>query len=87
MRIAPGLLALGLVLGPSSYALADGDFVCDGHIIEEGMSLSQVKDYCGPPTDQSGDRWTYDRGPDELIKIIHVAPDGTVSSIEEQPHG
>ena len=86
MRITTGLLALGLAVGPSSYAFADGDFICDGHIIEEGMSTSQVKEFCGPPTDETGDRWTYDRGPDELIIVLHIGGDDTVSDIEEQPH-
>ena len=87
MRIATIFLGLGLMLGPASYAVADGDFVCDGHIIESGMSLSQVQEYCGPPTSQTADRWIYDRGPDLLIEVIHVEADNTVGDIEEQPHG
>lgn len=79
-------VALILALGPAQFAFADGDFTCGGHIIEQGMELEQVKEYCGPPTDDTGDTWVYDRGPDELIVIIHVEADGTVGDIENQPH-
>ena len=84
MRIATCFLALGFVLGSSS-ALASDSFTCGEKIVETGMSLSKVRELCGDPTAQSGDRWIYDRGPDELVIVLHIAPDDTVSYIEAQP--
>jgi hypothetical protein len=83
MRMTTCLLA-GLALGAASMARASEDFTCNGHIIEEGMDLDVVQSYCGPPRDQSGDRWIYDRGPDELLIILHVQPDNTVGDIESR---
>jgi hypothetical protein len=62
-------------------------FRCGGQIIDVGMSLNKVQEYCGPPTENTGDRWIYNRGPDQFTIIIHVQPDNTVGMIEEQPAG
>jgi hypothetical protein len=77
-------LLAGLALGTASVARASDDFRCNGHIIEEGMDLDEVQGYCGPPTNQSGDRWIYDRGPEELLIVLHVEPDGTVGDVESR---
>jgi hypothetical protein len=82
--IFAALLSLGLALGLPSIAVADADFYCGSTIIEEGMMLTRVQQLCGPPTEQTGDRWIYDRGPEEFTVIIHVSPDGTVGLIEQE---
>lgn len=84
MQVATCFLALFLVLGPFSSAFASGSFRCGSHIVETGMSLDKVREYCGEPTTQSGDRWIYDRGAEELVIVIHVQPDNTVGAIEEK---
>ena len=61
-------------------------FRCGSHIIDNGMALERVQEYCGEPTRQTDDRWIYDRGPDKFTVIIHVQPDNTVGLIEERPH-
>lgn len=60
-------------------------FRCGGQLVEMGMSLKKVQEYCGTPTEQTGDRWIYRRGPDQFTIVIHVQPDNTVGLIEEEP--
>jgi hypothetical protein len=84
MKLATCSLVLCLVLGPFAAGFASGSFRCGGHIVEMGMSLDKVREYCGAPTRETGDRWIYDRGSEELIVIIHVEPDNTVGAIEEK---
>ena len=48
------------------------------------MPLAKVQELCGAPTQQLGDRWSYDRGPDKFAIIIHIEPDNTVGMIEEK---
>ena len=89
-------LCLGLTLGALLPALASADddnlmpatgtdsFRCGNGIVEDGMPLAKVQEMCGAPTQQMGDRWIYDRGPDKFTIIIHVEADNTVGMIEEQ---
>ena len=103
MRTSPGFLrlslglsvTLGAMLASNAYA-DDGSlmpatgtdsFRCGSHLVENGMALAQVQEYCGAPTQQTGDRWIYQRGEDKFTIIIHVQPDNTVGMIEEQPPG
>lgn len=62
-------------------------FRCSGQIIDVGMSMNKVLENCGPPTQDLGDRWIYNRGPDQFTIIIHVQPDNTVGQIEQAPAG
>ncbi len=96
MRTIPESLLLSLALGALLPALAAADdsnmmpatgtdsFRCGSHLVENGMTLAKVQEYCGVPTQQTSDRWFYDRGPDKFRIIIHVQPDNTVGMIEEQ---
>ena len=96
MRTIPGYLLLTLALGALLPSLAAADdsnmmpatgtdsFRCGSHLVENGMSLAKVQEYCGTPTRQTPDRWFYDRGPDKFRIIIHVQPDNTVGMIEEE---
>ncbi len=97
MRTIHCSLALNLALSALLPALAladDGNmmpttgtdsFRCGSHLVEMGMKLEKVQEYCGEPTRQTGDRWIYERGPDKFTIIIHLQPDNTVGMIEEQP--
>lgn len=73
-------------LMPVPASGSDG-FRCGGQIIEQGMSLNKVREYCGPPTQDAGDRWIYNRGPEQFTIIIHVQPDNTVGQIDQAPAG
>jgi len=96
MRTVSRSLALCLTLGAFVPALASADdgnlmpttgtdsFRCGNGLVENGMPLAKVQEMCGAPTQQMGDRWIYDRGPDKFRIIIHVQPDNTVGMIEEQ---
>lgn len=79
-------LSLVVALGPVSPALASDNFRCGAEIIESGMSVDKVKALCGPPTEDTGDRLIYDRGPEELIMVVHIEPDNTVGDIEARSH-
>lgn len=88
-------LCLALTAIPPSLVLAGEDnmmpttgtdsFRCGTYLVETGMSLNKVQEYCGPPTRQTGDKWIYERGPDQFTIVIHVQPDNTVGSIDEKP--
>jgi Protein of unknown function (DUF2845) len=96
MRTIQYALALHLALGALLPAVASADdgsmmpttgtdsFRCGSHLVETGMTLEKVQEYCGAPTEQTGDRWIYARGPDKFTVIIHIQPDNTVGMIEEQ---
>ena len=87
-------LTLGTLVGAPTLASADDDsmmpatgtdsFRCGDDLVENGMSLKKVQEICGAPTQQFGDRWIYDRGPDKFAIIIHIEPDNTVGMIEEK---
>lgn len=62
-------------------------FRCSGQIIEVGASMNKVLENCGPPTQDLGDRWIYNRGSDQFTIIVHVQPDNTVGQIEQAPAG
>jgi len=62
-------------------------FRCSGQIIDVGMSMNKVMENCGPPTQDLGDRWIYNRGSDQFTIIIHVQPDNTVGQIQQAPAG
>ncbi len=77
--------ALSLSLGLPWPASASEEFRCGSHLVEAGMSLEKVREYCGEPTEQSADRWIYDRGSTHLLVVLHIEPDNTVGLIEAKP--
>ena len=96
MRNTTHRLLLCLTLGALLPAAASADddslmpptgtdsFRCANGIVEDGMPMTKVQELCGAPTQQLGDRWIYDRGPDKFTIIIHVEQDNTVGMIEEK---
>lgn len=79
-------MVLGLLTGLATPANASEEFRCGSRIIEDGMNMDKVRELCGDPTEETGDRWVYDRGPDRFIVVLHVQPDNTVGLIETKPH-
>ena len=96
MRRTTRFLAPWLTLATLLPALASADddslmpptgtdsFRCANGIVEDGMPMTKVQELCGAPTQQTGDRWIYNRGPEKFTIIIHVEPDNTVGMIEEK---
>lgn len=96
MRNTARSLLVCLTLGGLLPAVASADddgmmpptgldsFRCGNGIVEDGMSMDKVQELCGAPTQQLGDRWIYDRGPDKFTIIIHIEQDNTVGMIEEK---
>lgn len=78
-------VVLMLLWSASSWA----DFYCGTHLIEQGMTTKQVVELCGQPTKRlesyNGIQWFYDLGPGQMVKVLHVTPDGKVTWIEEKP--
>ena len=72
---------LGMIVPSTSFAES---FRCGSHVIETGMEQSKVREYCGPPTEEAGWTWHYDRGPGRMTMLVHFEADGTVNRIEEQ---
>ncbi|MEE9142797.1 MAG: DUF2845 domain-containing protein [Gammaproteobacteria bacterium] len=73
-----------LLLFLAGTASASG-FRCGTKIVEEGMSTYELIEACGEPTRIEGNRWLYDLGPEEFLKIVFVEG-GQVSYIKEEPN-
>lgn len=73
-------LALGLLASTGAWA---DNFYCGTHIIAEGLTKDEVIQRCGQPTEQQGDTWVYDRGPDELDIQLHFDGEAQVERITE----
>lgn len=94
----PAVLAAALAMTVASLPVRADDlmpvpasgtagFRCSGQIIEVGTSMNKVMENCGPPTQDLGDRWIYNRGSDQFTIIIHVQPDNTVGQIDQAQAG
>jgi len=73
----------GALLLAITTANADDSFRCGSHIIDVGDPREDVLEYCGKPTMEEGWTWTYDRGSEEMRRVIHFDADGTVARIHE----
>jgi hypothetical protein len=89
VRLRARLVGLGALLVALSFvppaALAQGMF-CGTDIVNVGDSELDVLNKCGPPTFKDGDRWIYDRGPDQFIETV-VFGNGVVLFIQEEIPG
>jgi hypothetical protein len=72
------LLLGALCLG--SAASATDAIECGTDLVAVGDSESELLQKCGEPTSRNGNQWTYDQGPNSLLKIVTVG-NGKVISI------
>jgi hypothetical protein len=102
MRALALALALALVLAAGGAARAEDGMRCRGGLISLGATEDDVRARCGDPTtsdhrEEIGyrrglrirtvvDVWTYDRGRNELIRILTFV-DGTLRTIELGDYG
>lgn len=80
---ACALLVLSVAGAAPAFAEGTDSFRCGSQIIEVGAPASKVRDACGDPDDIDGYDWTYERGSGQFTIIVHMAPDNTVSSIDQ----
>ena len=66
------LLFVGVLVTTLSYAapVAAASMWCGNDIVNVGDPEAVVLEKCGVPTYKNGDRWIYDRGPGNFLKII-----------------
>jgi len=62
------LLAVGMLAAVYSNAVA---MRCGTELVDEGDTQHEVSLKCGKPTCVEQNRWIYDVGPDEFIKVLH----------------
>lgn len=75
------LLAAVLLFAVSANA---DDFICGTHIIEEGLTKTEVLQRCGAPASQYGAHWVYDFGPEKFKVLLHFDGNGEVERIEQE---
>ena len=87
MRSTTFLAVPALALLAAAQAVGE-PMRCGTELIDVGASVYELEKHCGPPTFRQGDEWIYDRGPDRIDMIVHIAG-GEVQSIrtegEEHP--
>jgi hypothetical protein len=90
------------LLMASANARADDSWRCGDRIVTVGESWTEVLEKCGQPTSvkrrwessrprgrplrRPVDDWTYDRGPNEFVRILTFA-DGILRSVETGDYG
>jgi hypothetical protein len=60
------------------------DFICGTHIVEEGLTKTEVLQRCGAPASQFGAHWVYDFGPEKFKVLLHFDGDDEVEDIEQE---
>jgi hypothetical protein len=87
MRSTTFLAVAALALFAAGQAVGE-PMRCGTHLVDVGSSVYELEKHCGPPAFRQGGEWIYDRGPDQLDRIVRIA-DGEVQSIrtegEEHP--
>jgi hypothetical protein len=74
-------IALALLF---TFSASAEDFRCGTHIIEEGLTKTEVLQRCGAPATQFGSQWVYDFGPDKFKILLHFDGDDEVERIDEE---
>ncbi|MDX1433617.1 MAG: hypothetical protein R3286_14335 [Gammaproteobacteria bacterium] len=85
MRVPRFLWPVPAVLLIAANAAADPMFVCGEHMIEAGVGTTKetVRERCGKPSAEDGNRWIYENRSGGKTVIVHF-DGGTVSMIQEQ---
>lgn len=78
-RLVGCLIALCVVV-VGGVALATDAIQCGTDLVAVGDSEYDLVRKCGEPAYRNGNQWTYDQGPDSLLKIVTVG-NGRVISI------
>jgi hypothetical protein len=82
MKLATTFLMLLLGTLAMHQAFAD-TFRCGTKLVDVGDSEYDLLDRCGEPSARDGNRWIYDRGPEQLTIIVKVG-EGVVRSINTE---
>jgi hypothetical protein len=79
------LIGLALSLIVAGQGLAAGSIRCDHRVVDQGMPADEVRKLCGEPTatEDGGNTWIYDFGPDEQLKVIRFVQ-GKVEFIDDR---
>jgi hypothetical protein len=75
------LLAVAVLFAVRASA---DDFICGTHIVEEGLTKTEVLQRCGAPASQFGAHWVYDFGPEKFKVLLHFDGDDEVEDIEQE---
>ncbi len=76
--VAAGILAS---LGVHAWAMR-----CGTELVDEGDTPLEVALKCGTPTFVDQNRWIYNEGPHQFMKVLHFGA-GEVQFIENGPYG
>ena len=80
MRILRILIFLGCIL-VFNLALADLMY-CGNRLVNPGDTEYDVLQKCGPPSDKQGNKWFYEQGTGQLVKIL-IMENGKVEFIND----
>lgn len=83
LKTSYALLAVGMLAAVYSNAVA---MRCGTELVDEGDTQHEVALKCGEPTYVEQNRWIYNVGPDEFIKVLHFRG-GQVHFIDDGQYG
>lgn len=84
MKILPYTIFLWIVL-VFNPALADLMY-CGDHLVNPGDTEYDVLKKCGPPSDKQGNKWFYEQGTGQFVKIL-IMENGKVAFVNAGKRG